>query len=143
MFCSKTLQNKTDKIQKQARRIVYNEPSLDLDELVELDKGLTIHARNIITLLTEVHKTFRRENPVFMNDIFTQNFTNYKLRIINLLKFPKVNGSKYGSSSFVFRASYLWNQIPDSIKKVSSTKNFKKEMLKNWQEIKCTCAICK
>ena len=37
MFCSKTLQNKINQIQKRALRIVYNEPNLNLDKLVELD----------------------------------------------------------------------------------------------------------
>ena len=54
MFCSKTLQNKINQIQKRALRIVYNEPNLNLDKLVELDKSTTIHIKNIITLLTEV-----------------------------------------------------------------------------------------
>ena len=56
MFCSKTLQNKINQIQKRALRIVYNEPNLNLDKLVELDKSTTIHIKNIITLLTEVYK---------------------------------------------------------------------------------------
>ena len=59
MFCSKTLQNKINQIQKRALRIVYNEPNLNLDKLVELDKSTTIHIKNIITLLTEVYKTTR------------------------------------------------------------------------------------
>ena len=72
MFCSKTLQNKINQIQKRALRIVYNEPNLNLDKLVELDKSTTIHIKNIITLLTEVYKTTRGENPSFMNKIFTK-----------------------------------------------------------------------
>ena len=107
MFCSKTLQNKINQIQKRALRIVYNEPNLNLDKLVELDKSTTIHIKNIITLLTEVYKTTRGENPIFMNKIFTQKKQYYNLRITNLLTFPKVIGSKYGTSTFVFRATQL------------------------------------
>ena len=82
MFCSKTLQNKINQIQKRALRIVYNEPDLNLDKLVELDKSTTIHLKNIITLLTEVYKTTRGENPIFMNKIFTPKKQYYNLRII-------------------------------------------------------------
>ena len=71
MFCSKTLENKINQIQKRALRIVYNEPNLNLDKLVELDKSTTIHIKNIITLLTEVYKTASGENPILMNKIFT------------------------------------------------------------------------
>ena len=51
MFCSKTLQNKINQIQKGALRIVHNEPNLNLDKLVELDESASIHIKNIITLL--------------------------------------------------------------------------------------------
>ena len=37
----------------------------------------------------------------------------YNLRIANLVKFAKVIGSKYGENILVFRASHLWNQVPD------------------------------
>ena len=79
MFCSKTLQNKINQIQKRALRIVYNEPNLNLDKLVELDKSTTIHIKNIITLLNEVYKTTRGENPISMNKISPQknNITTY------------------------------------------------------------------
>ena len=111
MFCSKTLQNKINQIQKRALRMVYNEPNLNLDKLVEPDKSTTIHIKNIITLLTEVYKTTRGENLIFMNKIFTQKKQYYNLRITNLLSFPKVIGSKYGTNAFVFRATQLWNQL--------------------------------
>ena len=54
MFCSKALQNEINQIQKRAL-IVYNEPNLNLEKLVELDKSTTIHIKNILTLLTEVY----------------------------------------------------------------------------------------
>ena len=60
-----------NQIQKRALRIVYNEPNLNLDKLVELDKSTTILIKNIITLLTEVDQNTREENPIFMNKIFT------------------------------------------------------------------------
>ena len=45
MFCSKTVQNKINQIQKGALRIVYNKPNLNLDKLLELDKSTTIHIK--------------------------------------------------------------------------------------------------
>ena len=113
MFCSKTLQNKINHIQKRALRIVYNEPNLNLYRLVELDKSTTIHIKNIITLLTEVYKTTSGENPIFMNKIFIQKGQYYNLRITNLLSFPKVIGSQCGANTFVFRATRLWFQLPN------------------------------
>ena len=72
MFCNKTLQSKINQIQKIALRIVFNEPNLNLDKLVVLDKSTTIYIKNIINLLTKAYKTTRGKNPIFMNKIFTQ-----------------------------------------------------------------------
>ena len=68
-----------NQIQKRAFHIVYNEPNLNLDKLVELDKSITIHIKNIITLLTEVYKITREKNSIFINKIFTKksNITTY------------------------------------------------------------------
>ena len=143
MFSSKTLPNKINQIHKRGLSIVYNEQNLNLDNPVELDKSTTIHIKNIITMLTEVYKTTSGENPIFMNEIFTQKKQYYNLRITNLLSFPKVIGSKYGTNTFVFRATHLWNQVPDSIKNEPNAKCFKAKLTRNWQVIKCTCTSCK
>ena len=143
MFCSKRLQNKINQIQKRVLCIVYNKQNLNLDKLVELDKSTTIHIKNIKTLLTEVYKTTRGENPIFMNKIFTEKKQHCNLRITNLLSFPKVIGSKYGTNTFVFHATHLWNQVPDSIKNEPNAKCFKAKFTRNWQVIKCTCTSCK
>ena len=58
-------------MQKRALLIIYNEPNLNLDKLIKLGKSTTIHIKIIITLITEVYKTTRGENPIFMNKICT------------------------------------------------------------------------
>ena len=140
MFCSKTLQSKINQVQKRALRIVHNEPKLNRNKLVELDKSTTITIKNIIT---EVYKTTRGENPIFMNKIFSQKKQYYKVRRTNLLNFPKVIGSKYGTNTFGFCVPHLWNQVPDCIKNELNAKCFKAKFTRNWQVIKCTCTSCK
>ena len=105
--------------------MVYNESNLNLDKLVELDKSTTIHIKNIITLLTEVHNTTRGENSIFMNKSFTPKKQYYNLRITNFLSFPKDIGSKNGRNTFVFRATHISNQVPDSTENEPNAKCFK------------------
>ena len=106
IFCSKTLQNKINQIRKRALCIVYNEPNLNPDKLVELDKSTTNHIKNIITLLTEVYEITRGENPIFMNKIFTQKKQHYNLRKTNLLSFPKVIGYKQNTVQTILVPCY-------------------------------------
>ena len=68
---------------------VYNEPNLNLDKLGELDKCAKIHIKNTITLLTEVYKTTRGENPIPMNKFSPRKKQHYNLQITNFLNFPK------------------------------------------------------
>ena len=63
-------------------QVVFNDPTLYLNELVELDKSTTVHTKNIISLLTEVFKTTRGESSYSMNKIFSQKRVNYQQRII-------------------------------------------------------------
>ena len=74
-----------------------------------------------------------------MAKIFFQKKQYYNLQITNVLSFPKVIGSKYGTNTFVFRATHLWNKVPDSIKNEPDAKYFKVKLRGNWQVIKCVC----
>ena len=74
MFCGKTLQDQRDKIQKRALRILYNEQNLSLNDILEQKQCINIHTKNIITLITEIYKTFNDENPPFIKEIFTKKF---------------------------------------------------------------------
>ena len=47
IFCSKTLQNIINQIQKRPPRIVHNKPNLNLDNLVEREKSTTIRNKNL------------------------------------------------------------------------------------------------
>ena len=41
---------------------------------------------------------------------------------LNFLTLPKINTKRFGFYSFSFRASQLWNQLPDHIKYGTSVK---------------------
>ena len=78
-----------------------------------------------------------------MKSVFTKKDVIYNLRTSNLSILLKTNTKRFGRYSFSVRASHLWNQLPDHIKHETSVKGFKNKLGKNWQEIICSCAICK
>ena len=143
MFCSKTSYRKIEQIQKRGFQIVYSESHMSLEELLIHDQGISVHRKHINTLSTEIYKTFSGKNPYFMKSIFTKKDVIYILRTSNLLTLPKINTKRFGLYSFCFRASHLWNQLPDHIKYETSVKGFKNKLLRSWQEITCLCAICR
>ena len=116
---------------------------MSLEELLIRDQGISVHRKHINTLLTEVYKTFSGENPYFMKSVFTKKDVIYNLRTSNLLTLPKINTKRFSLYSFSFRASHLWNQLPDHIKYETSVKGFKNKLVRNWQEVTCSCTICR
>ena len=117
---------------------------MSLEELLIHDQGISIHRKHINTLLTEIHKTFSGENPYFMKSIFTKKDIIYNLsKNIKSLNPTQNKCRRFGFYSFSFRVSHLWNQLPDHIKYETSVKDFKNKLVRNWQEITCSCAICR
>ena len=101
---------------------------MSLKELLEIDKGMSVHCKHIKTLVTEIYKTFSGENPSFMKSLFTKRNVSYNLRTSNLLSFPKIKTIRFGLNAFAFRASSLWNQLPDHIKNEKTLRSFKDKL---------------
>ena len=116
---------------------------MSLEELLIFDQGISVHRKQINTLLTEIYKTFSGENTYFMKSIFTKKDLIYNLRTSNLLTLSNINTKRFGLYFFSFRASHLWNQLPDHVKYETTVKGFKNKLVKNWQKITCLCTICR
>ena len=56
MFHNRTLNNRINRLHERALRIVYRDPRLSFEELLELDNTFTIHHRNLQKLATEMFK---------------------------------------------------------------------------------------
>ena len=54
MCHSRKLNNKINRLQERALRIVYNDKSSTFYQLLEKDKSVTIHTRNLQYLATEI-----------------------------------------------------------------------------------------
>ena len=73
---------------KKALRVVYNKPQHTLDELLKLNKGSTIHAKNLRTLMCEIYKCLHEQNPEFMWELIKKKDNIRGLRASNILHLP-------------------------------------------------------
>ena len=71
MFHTKELNSRTNTLHEKALRLIYQNRNLSFDELLKLDKSVSIHYRNLQYLLTEIYKVKMGLSPPFMNDILT------------------------------------------------------------------------
>jgi len=142
MFCSKTSSRYIDTIHKRALRAVYQDFSMSHEELIQMSDLKRIHEVHLRFLLCEVFKTLHNLNPSFMQILFSSKHVSYNLRNYNLLQLPPPRSTRYGTQSFSFRGSLLWNNLPDNIKSKSSIQSFKFALKDQHLLSLCGCKIC-
>ena len=64
MFHSRTLNNKINRLHERALRLAYADDKLTFQELLDLDKSITIHHRNIQKLAIEMYKIKNNLSPL-------------------------------------------------------------------------------
>ena len=71
MSLGRTMSNRINKIQEKTLRLVYkDEKNLSLYDLLKRDKPVSIHQRNLLTLVTEIYKARNDFGPEIRNNIF-------------------------------------------------------------------------
>ena len=141
LFCGKGANNEINRTHKQALRALYRDYEFTFEELLDKDKSMTIHKKNLQRLMVEIYKTVNHLNPAYMWEFFIKKDVPYNLRSNELFKIPSVNSQRYGISSLSFQGSLLWNALSDEIKLATSINNFKKE-IQQWYGRNCKCHIC-
>ena len=69
MCHNRTLNNKINRIHEKALRITYDDTSSSFEELLNRDKSVTIHTKNIHYLATEIYKVKNELSPKIMKDV--------------------------------------------------------------------------
>ena len=130
VFHSRQLNKKINKIQERALRIIYKDAESTYSELLEKDCAVTIHAKNLQLLMTEMYKTRNDLNPSFMQEIFCENESHYNLR--NNVEFvqPRVRSVGNGTESIRFKGPQLWQMLPQTMRNSGSLAQFKANIKK-------------
>ena len=92
MFCSRSSNNKINKLHERALRIVYDDYNSKFEELLTKDGSSTIQHKNIQTLEKEMFKTHRGFSQVSFLDFYRNyNYNFYSLRSQLVFQIPRIS----------------------------------------------------
>ena len=141
MFHSRQLNNKINRIHERALRIAHKDYESTFEVLLSRDQSVTVHTKNLQTLMTEIFKTQNNLNPPFMNEVFRQRENIFNLRNGNQFVLPRIRTVKFGSETISYRGAQLWQRLPHEIRNVESLLQFKSK-IKEWSAEECVCRLC-
>ena len=72
---------KLNRLPERCLRLLYGDKSSSFEKLLEKDKSVTIHSRNLQILAKEMFKVYRNISPPIFSEIFHRRDINYNLRI--------------------------------------------------------------
>ena len=131
MFCGKLEYNLMEKTHKRALKVLNLDYTSNYSQLLEKSSCVTLHVKHLQHLMTEIYKTFKHLNPVFMKEIFITKEGCYNFRNVNLLKVHTPRTERFGVREISFRGSQIWNQLPNHYKQSESLNIFKNKIKQN------------
>ena len=129
MFHSRAMRHRINRIHEKTLRFIYsNQHQLTVQQLLEKNKTVSIHQRNIQTLATEIYKAKNKITPETVNSLFEVINKNYNLRNASILRRNRYFTVHYGIESLGSLAPKIWKLVPDSIREVKTLSIFKNKI---------------
>ena len=139
----KELNNRINSLHEKTLRLTYQNRNSPFDELLKLDKSVSIRYRNLQCLLTEIYKVKMGLSPPIMNDILTlDENASYSLRSGVTVTRRNIITNKFGFETISTIGAVLWRNLPNNIKNSDSLNVFK-HTTRQWTPDNCPCKICR
>ena len=141
MCYSRTLINKINSLYERALRHVYDDRQSTFEEMLNIDKSVTIHHRNLQVLARELYKVHHVLGPELINDIFKNRNVTYYFRNNSAFETRNKKSVYYGTESISFLGPKIWERLPINIKDSENLSIFKLN-IKSRKPENCPCRLC-
>ena len=122
--------------------MIYSDKSSSFQDLLNRNRSVCFHHRNIQYLAIELYKAKQGISPSFVGNIFEKNTGSFSGRNTTFFKSRKIKSTLHGSESLSFLGPKIWELIPSEMQNATSLINFKLK-IKKWIPDKCPCRICR
>ena len=102
MCHSRTINNKINHVHERCLHVIYNDKIPSFKELLERDRSVPVHNRNLQILVTEMFKVYNNITPPIFTGIFNKRNPNYHQRHTSHFSIPPVR-SVYNGTEKPFR----------------------------------------
>ena len=137
MFCSRSINNRINRLHERALRIVYNDYISSFDTLLSKDGSVSIHHRNVQRVAIEMFKIKHGLSPRIISDLVTKSNSVTRSEF----EHPIISTETFGAKSFASFGPQVWDKLlPMKLKEIDNLIEFKRN-IKNWVP-KCSCKIC-
>ena len=99
---SRSLNNRINRLHERALRLVYKDFNSTFSELLEIDKSVSIHQRNLQKLALEMFKVKNDLSPEIMKEVFVLNDSCRSLRKRSDFKHSNPRTVLYGTETLSF-----------------------------------------
>ena len=138
MFCSRSINNRINRLHERALRIVYHNEIDTFESLLRIDGSVTIHHRNIQRVAIEMYKVWHDLAPNFICNLFLKNRLPTRSDFVR----PDIRTVAYGEKSFSSFGTIVWDKLlPSELKSAKDLCTFKKSV-KKWYPRNCPCKLC-
>ena len=138
----RSVNSKINRLHKRCLRIVYSDSVSSFEDLLDKDRSVSEHLKNIKTLAIEMFKISNKLTVPLMDEIFVKRNNAYNLRKPSEFVRPKVHSVFHGKESISYLDPQIWDMIPVEMKNLTTISAFKREV-KNWKLENCPCRLCK
>ena len=116
MFSSRGSNNLINRIHKRSLKTVYNDTRSTFQELLQRNRSVSIHHKNIQTLTSEVLKVVNNICPPTMKTFFDFRENRYNIRKFQEMRQQEVRTVRYGLETALYRAPQLWSLVHEDLK---------------------------
>ena len=124
MCHNRTVNNKINCLHGRCLRIVYNVNKSSFQELLDKDKGVTIHVKNVRALVVEIFKVSNNYSTSLMSEIFDKRNNVYDFRNPSEFARRNVRNVFNGTESTSFLGPKIWDVVPSELKQFRNCKCF-------------------
>ena len=132
---------KKNHLHERAPQIVYKDYTSSFEDLLKRNNSVTIHHRNIQSLVIELFKDKQNLSNSLLSHILQTRSISYNLRSQADFIRNNASTSQYGLNSMRCFASKVWQMIPLEIKNSVYVESFK-EKIRKWEPSSCDSRLC-